>query len=157
MNNGQSTDKRVFIQPFVDDAWSEQCSSIYVFVDNIRPTSHLESVVGVTVEIIVHSKISVISGDGDEILNPEANPNDSDRQGNIVVAWKNRATVLLKSILAELNGFYVDGVGELTLDQNVTPDSKVELNLWNHRSFYGYTVKFNTKLAGVSDNPRFSL
>ena len=90
-DNGESTNKRVFFSPFVDDAWEVQCSSVYIFVDSIDPTDHLRATIGVTVETIVHSKISAIAGDGDPILNPQANPNDSNEQGSIVVPFKNRA------------------------------------------------------------------
>ena len=148
---------RVFLQPFVDDAWSEQCSSIYVYVNGIYPNNLQKSTIDVTIELIVHSKISVINGDGDELTNPEANPNDSTDTGNIVVTMKNRATVLLKSLLAEFNGLYIDGVGFLEFNSEKTKDSRATLNLWNSRSFYGYTITFSTGLSGVSDDPQYSL
>ena len=156
-NNGEPTKMRVFMQPFVDDAWSEQCSSLYVYVSGINPTNLQVSTVDVTVECIVHSKISVINGDGDEITNPDANPNDSNEQGNIVVTSKNRATVLLKSLLAELNGLYIDGIGYLIFNSTMSKNCKAKLNLWNSRSFYGYSITFTTEMSGVSDNPEYSL
>lgn len=112
-DNGSQTNKRLFFAPFIDDAWQEQCSSVYIYVQDITPIDHLRANIGVTVETVTHSKICAIAGDGDKDLNPEANPNDSDAQGNIVVAFKNRATVLLKCVLAELNGLYLDGIGYL--------------------------------------------
>lgn len=120
---------RVFMQPFVDDAWSEQCSSIYVYVNGIYPNNLQLSTVDVTIELIVHSKISVINGDGDELTNPDANPNDSTDKGDIVVTSKNRATVLLKSLLAEFNGLYIDGIGFLEFNSEKTKDCKAKLNL----------------------------
>ena len=151
-NNGEITTKRLFLQPFVDDAWSEQCSSVYVFIDEIHPMDQTRAYIIVTVEAVVHAKISVIAGDGDELTNPQANPNDSDKQGNIVVTMKNRAAVLLKSIIAELNGLYLDGIGYLILDSKVDKTSGVKLSLWNNRSYYGYSIKFAMALSGVSDS-----
>lgn len=155
-DNGQTTDKRVFFAPFIDDAWQEQCSSVYIYVDKIYPVDHLKSIVGIKVEVVVHSKISTINGDGDMELNSDANPNDSDKEGNIVVAFKNRATVLLKCVLAELNGLYLDGIGYLQLNTRLLSDSQAQSNLWNRRAFWGYSVQFAMMLSGVSDSPQHS-
>ena len=151
-HNGEHTTKRLFLQPFVDDAWSEQCSSVYIYVDEIHPSDQTRANVIVTVEAVVHAKISVIAGDGDELINPNANPNDSDEQGNIVVTMKNRATVLLKSIMAELNGLFLDGIGYLLIDNKLDQSTGVKSALWNGRAFYGYSIKFGLKLSGVDDN-----
>ena len=152
-DNGYPTDKRVFLAPFVDDAWDTQCSSVYIFLERIKPTNHTAATVVLTVEIITHSKVAVINGDGDPELNPQANPNDSDASGNIIVPIKNRETVLLKSVLAELNGLYLDGIGYLQMnkfDDGIT--GEVSMPLFNSRSFYGHTVKFVMQLSGVSSS-----
>ena len=154
-DNGQTTDKRVFFAPFVDDAWQEQCSSIYIYVDQIYPVTQGNAVVGVKVEIVVHSKISTINGDGDPDLNPEANPADSE-EGNIVVAFKNRATVLLKSVLAELNGLTLDGIGYLQFNTRLLSESQVKCNLWNNKTFWGYTVTFGINMSGLAEDPQHS-
>lgn len=165
-DNGESTKKRLFFAPFVDDAWQEQCSSVYIYVNNIDYSNHLEATVSVAVETVVHSKISTVVGDGDDVLNPNktdefgnvitygANPNDSDKEGNIVVAFKNRATVLLKCLLAELNGLYLDGVGYLQLNKTIGGGglSSTKLSLWNSRSFYGHHTDFVMKISGVSSS-----
>lgn len=128
-DNGEMTSKRIFFQPFINDAWQEQCCSVYIFVSDIDPFDHTRSNVSVTVETVVHSKICAIAGDGDPELNPEANPNDSDAEGNIIVAYKNRATVLLKCILAELNGLYLDGIGYLQFNSKDKMPGKVSMPL----------------------------
>lgn len=137
--NGQSTGKRVFYAPFVDDAWQEQCSSLYVYVANIYPKDHEVAIIGVNIETVVHSKVSIINGDSDVDFYKnveEVNPNDTglDTEGNNVVAFKNRETVLLKCVLAELNGLYIDGVGYLQLNTRVLPDSNSKNDVWNNRS-----------------------
>ena len=152
-DNGQATSKRVFFAPFIDDAWQEQCSSLYVYVDGVRPVDHIRSVYSVMVEVVVHSKISTINGDGDPFTNPLANPNDSDEEGNIVVAFKNRATVLLKCVLAELNGSYLDDIGYLQLNSRLLTESGVKCNLWNDRAFWGYQAKFAVLSSGASQSP----
>lgn len=220
-DGGTYTTKRFFVQPFVDDAWSEQCSSVYVYVDEIHPTDHIRANIIVTVEVVVHARISTMDGNREQELLPlmsgrvdlenskfyvpyydnrdkawkekeiapdnkhsyfdlpskifynwfgaegfkkieqegyastQYNPNDFDKQGNIVVAKKNRATVLLKSIIAELNGLYLDGIGNLMIDPTLDKDTGAKLSLWNSRSFYGYTIKFATKMGNYSDKPDF--
>jgi len=151
-DNGESVKKRLFLAPFVDDAWQEQCSSVYIYVDRIHYDNHMAATVGVAVETVVHSKISAVVGDGDQVLNPQANPNDSDKEGNIVVAFKNRATVLLKCLLAELNGLYLDGIGYLQANQELDSKSATELSLWNSRSFFGHRTELYMKMSGVSGN-----
>lgn len=164
-DNGYPTDKRVFLAPFIDDAWEVQCSSVYVFVDSVRPVDGMRAIVTLTVEIITHSKVSTINGDGDPISNPDvyvdadgtvdtygANPNDSDEQGSVVVLMKNRETVLLKSILAELNGLYLDGIGYLVFDKIGKETGYVTMPLFNGRPFYGHKVRFLIEVSGISES-----
>lgn len=170
-NNGDPTNKRVFFAPFIDDAWSEQCSSIYIYVEQVLPINHISSTIGVTIETVTHSKISVINGDGDPDLNftevkigndqtttvPLANPNDSTKTGNIVVTVKNRATVLLKCLLAELNGLYIDGVGYLQFNMQMPLLCKATMPLYNRRSFYGHSIIFATNMSNSSTGDDMSV
>ena len=152
-DTGYPTDKRVFLSPFVDDAWAVECSSLYIFVDKIKPIDHTRAAIYVTVETVTHSKISVINGDGDPDLNPDANPNDSDVDNKVIVDIKNRETVLVKSLLAELNGLYLDGIGYLQmnkLDDNVGGD--VSMPLFNSRSYYGHRINFVVEMSGISES-----
>lgn len=149
-DNGEITSKRVFFQPFVNNAWSEECCSVYIFVSDIIPTNHLASFVNVRVETVVHSKICAIAGDGDPILNPEANPNDSNAEGDVIVTFKNRATVLLKSVLAELNGLFLDGIGYLQFNAKDGLTGGVNMPQWINRSYYGHATTFTMALSGFS-------
>ena len=150
-DNGYPTDKRVFLAPFVDDAWDSQCSSVYIFTERIKPINHTTATVIATVEIVTHSKVAIINGDGDPDLNPQANPNDTDIYGNLIVPIKNRETVLLKSVLAELNGLYLDGIGYLQMNKfDDSVSGEVSMPLFNSRSFYGHTIKFVVELSGIS-------
>lgn len=152
-DTGYPTDKRVFLSPFVDDAWAVECSSLYIFVDKIKPIDHTRAAIYVTVETVTHSKISVINGDGDLDLNPDANPNDSDINNEVIVDIKNRETVLVKSLLAELNGLYLDGIGYLQmnkLENDVSGD--VSMPLFNGRSYYGHRINFVIEMSGISES-----
>ena len=151
---GYPTDKRVFLAPFIDDAWDAQCSSAYIFVDKIKPMDHTRAAVVLTVELVTHAKVAVINGDGDPVLNPQANPNDTNEQEQVIVPIKNRETILVKSVLAELNGLYIDGIGYLQLNK-IGSDDKSELGgvtmpLFSSRSFYGHSIKFVVEISGVS-------
>ena len=145
---------RVFLAPFVDDAWKEQGSSLYICVSEICPLDRMNAEVVVNFEVIVHSQTSVVWGNGDPNLNPHANPNDSDAEGNLVVSVKNRATALMKDIIAEFNGLYLDGVGYLYLNDGKKAKGGVKIALWNKGSFYGHRISMVLGMSGVSENPR---
>lgn len=122
--DGKETNKRMFLSPYVDDAWTEQCAHVHIYTDGIFPQNHEVATVNVAIETISHSKIIKVLGDADgrdiNPLLPPPNPNDSDKQGEPVVLYKNRETVLLKSMIAELNGLYLDGVGYFQFNQKQT-------------------------------------
>lgn len=157
-DNGESNEKRIFITPRDADGQVDQCSSVYIYVENIQPENGATSLIGVTIDTSVYTKIGVVAGDGDKDSseNPDwVNPNESNEQGSIVVPIKSRATVLLKCILAELNGLYIDGVGYLTFYgfKNLHPDSKVGFvdMPHNHKeNSHGHRICFGVKMSGIS-------
>lgn len=155
-NNGApdaTKQARVFLAPYVDDAWKEQGSSLYVYVSEIYPLNRSIAEVVVNFDIVVHSQTSVVLGNGDPALNPNANPNDLDKEGNLVVSVKNRATALLKNVLAEFNGIYLDSVGYLYLEDGKKAKGGVKVSLWNRGSFYGHRVSMVLSMSGVSGTP----
>jgi len=159
-DNGESNGKRVFLTPRNDDGQVDQCSSVYIYVENIEPINNTEALVGVTIDTSVYTKIGVIAGDGDKDSseNPEwVNPNESDEQGSVVVPIKSRATVLLKCILALLNGMYLDGIGYLIF--NRFKEIKDDLDVGyvdmphNHReNSHGHRIIFGVIMSGTSDD-----
>lgn len=168
-NNGDASVKRVFMTPYIDDAWDVQSSHFHVYVNSITPVDHIKSVVNIGLETIVHNKISNILGEasdpeteqafregraqaGDQILlSPRAtNPVEIDESG-ILVPYKNRATVMLKSVLAELNGFFVNGVGVFQFNSQLSVSDMSRQYLWNNRNFYGHTTVMSTILSGASE------
>ena len=136
------------MSPYIDDAWEVQSSHLHLYVDTITPKDHLASVVNVRFECIVHNKISNILGDASR-FNTDTNPSEM-HMNEVTTPYKNRATVMLKCVLAELNGVFVNGVGVLQFNQQVSPYSNGKMSLWNSRKFYGYSTVLSTLMSGVS-------
>lgn len=165
--NNDFTNKKVFNQPYIDDAWGEQASRLDIFVKGIEPINHITSRVHICTEIIVHNKINNIYGDGEDfrgfqdLWQPEdntklefrGNPSELDESGQSFIIVKSRATTLLKSILAELNGKFIAGVGKLQHNLQLGNVNVTQQQTWNNRAYFGYSVVFTTILSGVSDSP----
>lgn len=150
-NNGEATKFRVFMTPFVDDAWEQQSSHLHIYVYGINPMSHLTGKVHVCFECIIHNKISNIYGDASE-YNPQTNPVELDSNGNPVTLYKSRATEMLKDIIASLNGEMINGIGVLQFNEELSPYDTAKAALWNSKNFFGYRVIMSTLLSGVSED-----
>ena len=152
-DSGVEGDKRVFLAPFTNDAFTDQCAHLHVYIEGIYPRDHLSAQIIVGVETIVHSKISAITAESDE--DPTANPNDYEtkEKEKQLVCYKNRATVLLKHVLAELNGLYIDGVGNLEFDRRTSMYCSSTYGLWNNRAYYGHLSKLAVVMSGISESP----
>ena len=151
VDTGVSDDKKVFMTPYVDDAWVTQSARLDVFVDSIKPTSNINSQVNIGIEIIVHNKINNIDGDASP-TDPESNPSEI-RNGESIIPYKSRATTMLKSVLAELNGVFIDGVGMLQHNMQINSESKTISKVWNNHAYLGFSVMFSTYINGVSTTP----
>jgi len=149
-NTGETLNKRVFITPYIDDAWTEQTAHIHIYVDALHSPNHIVSNVHVSIETIVHAKVGTILSDVNEA---DANPNDSDINGEPVVLRKNRATVLLKNVLALFNGMNLDGIGQLQFNQSIDPYCVSTQYLWNSRVYYGHLTRMVVKMASASSSP----
>lgn len=149
--DGLSTAKRVFMMPYVDDAWEEQAARLDIFVSGITPKNHVISTVNVTFEILVHNKINNIIGDADG-ESSLTNPTELDSNGDIIIPYKSRATLLLKSVLAEFNGTHVEGIGQLQHNITMNSSSQTLRKVWNNRAYFGYEITLSTLLSGVSES-----
>ena len=150
-NNGESTKFRVFMTPFVDDAWEQQSSHLHIYVYGISPMSHLTGKVHICFECIIHNKISNIYGDPSE-YHPQTNPVELDKDGNPEILYKSRATEMLKDIVTSLNGEMVNGIGVLQFNEDLSPYDTAKAALWNNKNFFGYRVIMSTLLSGVSED-----
>ena len=147
--NGESTQYRVFLSPYTDDGWEEQSSHLHVYVNRIDPIDHLRAKVCINIEIIVHHKISILYGDA-SAYNDQTNPVELDENKEPIILYKNRASELLKDCIADLNGQMVNGVGVLQFNQKNSFNNYAQMNLWNGKKFFGYTISMSTQLSGVS-------
>ena len=136
---------RLFRYPFVEDTITEQCSQIRVYVDSIIPESHLISNVGIAVEVIIHDKIANIINN---LYNEEDEPNNP-TETQPLVTYKNRSTVLLRNVLALLNGADIAGVGKLQFNRQQNGYSQALLGKWNNRNFFGYKVIMGCSMSGT--------
>lgn len=151
-NNGEASIKRVFMTPYIDDAWVEQSSHLHIYVGTIVPENNILSKVNIIVETIVHNKISNIVGDATGDYLATVNPTELDEEENPKILFKNRETVMLKSILAELNGKDVNGVGTLQFNNTLSPYSNSRQYLWNNKTFYGHQTVLATMMSGASSD-----
>lgn len=151
-SNGDASVKRVFMTPFIDDAFTEQCSHIHIYVGPIQPDNNITSKVNIVIETIVHNKISNIMGEatGDDMDN--VNPVELSDDETPITLFKNRETVMLKSIIADLNGRMVNGVGVLQFNRDLSQYDVSKPYLWNNRSFYGHSTTMTTIISGVSED-----
>jgi len=151
-NDTLETGKRVFITPYINDAWTDQSAHLHLYVDALHAPNYVLSNIHVCIETIVHAKIGTILSDVDE---PKGNPNDCDADGVPVVLRKSRATCLLKNVLALYNGMSLDGVGQLQFNQSIDPYCVSTPFTWNSKSYFGHVTRMVIKMAGVSSSPEF--
>ena len=154
-SSGDYTGKRLFITPRSEDAQGDQCSSVYIYLDEITPVNAMESVVTIAIDTCVYTMIGVVSWDYDDLLNPNSNPNEDAREDTILVPYKNRESVLLKSILAELNGLYLDGVGELSFSSFSGVNAKVDRPNQQKDKYFGHHIILTMRISGLSTNPDY--
>ena len=154
-------EKRLFCKPFSDDAVKAECSVLCLYIGEIYPVDATQSVVSLTAEIATHNHVNIVAGEADTIAHPDVtNPNDYYYKNleTPAVQYKSRESVLLKCVLAELNGLFIDGVGyaqfnthKLIEGRNI--GSKVSMSVYDGRSFFGHKIQFNILMSGISDNP----
>lgn len=145
-NNGlNQTNSRLFRYPFVEDTFTEQCSQIRIYVDSIIPENHLVANVGFGVEVIIHNKIANIINN---IYNENDEPNNPTELYPLVT-YKNRSIVLLKSVLALLNGADIAGVGKLQFNIQHNNYAKALMGKWNNRNYFGYKALVSCSMSGA--------
>ena len=142
----QSDDKRVFMQSYIEDRFSVQCSLLKIYVDSIVPINHLLSIVNVGIDIMSHNKIQIVINDSfDELENP-----DTYRQIEEAILYKNRNTLLLKCLLSILNGATVEGVGQFQFNQKLSVFSQSKSGIFDNRQYNGSKNIFAVNMSGVS-------
>jgi len=161
LEESETKEKRLFCKPFSDDAIKDECSVLCFYIGEIYPVDATQSVVSLIAEIATHNHINLVSGEADFVAHPEVtNPNDYYYTDNDVpvVQYKSRESLLLKCVLAELNGLFIDGVGYIQFNTHQQVDgrnvaSKVSMSVYDGRSFFGHKIQFNILMSGISENP----
>lgn len=136
------TDCRVFTFPYIEDNFTEVCSVIKVYMYSVQPVNHLLSTVNIGIDILTHNKVSNVYNDESDIL-------DGGREVEENISTKNRNAIMLKAILATLNGADVEGVGVLQFNKELSDKCQAEMKLSNNRNFYGYTVVLSCQMSGI--------
>lgn len=146
MDSANQEEKRFFRSPFIEDAMTVQCSLIRVYIDSVVPKTHLNSIVNVGFDIVTHNKIINVYNDAcDDLENPELfRPIEQE------VMMKSRNSVILKNLLAELNGLEIAGVGKFQFNQQLSPFSQARLGIFNNNNYMGYKVIIPVMMSGVS-------
>lgn len=130
--NSVSKNYRVFLQPYLDDGFLEECAMIRVYPISIYPDNHLMGTVYIAIETISHVKIVNLMSDDE------------------MAPIKSRETVLLSEIYKTLNGRDVNGVGFLQFNREHGLQDKTLSNIWNNRNFFGHTTVMSVNLASAT-------
>lgn len=142
----EQTNKRVFMQSYLDDAFSTQCSLLKIYIDSVVPVNHLTAIVNVGIDIMSHSKTQIVYNDSmDDIENPETY-----REIEQQIVYKNRNTLLLKCILAELNGADIEGIGQFQFNQKQSVFDQSRSGIFDNKMYNGSKTIFSTQMSGVS-------
>lgn len=63
---------------------------------------------------------------------------------------KSRNSVILKNLLAEINGLEIAGVGKFQFNQQLSVFSQAKLGIFNNKNYMGYKVIVPVMMSGVS-------
>lgn len=123
--NGESIsdNKRVFFQPFTDDAFTEPCALLRVYPVTIIPENSYIGIVDFAIEIMSHVKINQLNN------------------------YSTRILTMLQQVIETLNGVNINGIGNMFFDKKGSYGDVARLNIYNNRNYLGYTVVLSTKTA----------
>ena len=142
----EQTNKRVFMQSYLDDAFTVQCSLLKIYIDSVVPINHLISNVNIGIDIMSHSKTQIVYNDAmDDIENP-----DTYREIESQIVYKNRNSLLLKCILAELNGANIEGIGQMQFNQKASVFNQSRSGIFDNKMYNGSKTIFVVPMSGVS-------
>ena len=143
-------DKRLFRSPHFEDAWTEQCSIIKVYIDSIIPNNTVYATVNYGIDVICHNKIIDIRVPDEELC--QAPPIDIVDGVEYRVEIKSRVDTMVKCVLALLNGADIAGVGKLEFTQQKNRFIQAQYGIWNNRNFEGMKIVMGAGIGTVSEN-----
>ena len=144
--NGDQSTYRVFKQSFIEDAFVEEASLLKFYIDSTIPVNHLVSTVNIGIDIMTHNKMQLVYNDSTDELENE--PLYREIEKNIIT--KNRNSVLLKCLLSEFNGKYVEGVGQLQFNQQLCYYSQARNGIFNNKNYNGFKLLIACQMSGVN-------
>lgn len=150
-DNSHQADKRIFRSPRVEEAWTDECSILKIYVDTIIPKNHLYSVVNIGIDVICNTKII-------NLAVPDTEPNvwideegeEGEEKTPITVMTMSRVTALTQAIISLLNGAAIQGVGKIIFSSQLSIYNKGQYALWNNRNFEGLKLVMGVGMGSVS-------
>ena len=143
-------DKRLFRSPHFEDAWTEQCSIIKVYIDSVIPNNTIYATVNVGIDVICHNKIIDIRVPDDELcLQP---PIDIVDGVEYRIETKSRVESMFKAVVGILNGADVAGVGKLEFTQQKNRFIQAQYGIWNNRNFEGMKIVMGVGMSNISED-----
>ena len=149
-DNITQTDKRIFRSPKLEDAFTEQCSLIKVYVDSIIPQNAFISQVNYGIDVLCHNKIINVKVPNEPIDGVVNNIIIDEVDGiEIKVETKSRVTMLTKAVLCLLNGADIAGIGKLQSNAENFRYNQAQYGLWNNRNYEGMKIVLGSMQSGL--------
>ena len=139
------TNKRIFRSPHMEEAFTEQCSLIKIYIDSIIPQNEYIAQTNYGVEIICHNKIINV-----KVAEEDQTVIDIVDGIEVKVEIKSRVTMLAQAVLSLLNGADIAGVGRLQFNAGNFRYNQAQYGVWNNRNFEGMKIVIGTLQSGLS-------
>lgn len=150
--NGEpnQSEKRIFRSPRLEDAFTEQCTLLKIYIDSIMPQNAYLAQVNYGIDVLCHNKIINVKTNNTNLDGVVNNIIIDEVDGiPIKVQTKSRITVLTKAVLSILNGADIAGVGQLQFNSERFRYNQAQYGLWNNRNFEGMKIVMGALQSGV--------
>lgn len=139
------TNKRIFRSPHMEEAFTEQCSLIKIYIDSIIPQNEYIAQTNYGVEVICHNKIINV-----KVAEEDQTVIDIVDGIEVKVEIKSRVTMLAQAVLSLLNGADIAGVGRLQFNAGNFRYNQAQYGVWNNRNFEGMKIVIGALQSGLS-------
>ena len=139
------TNKRIFRSPHMEEAFTEQCSLIKIYIDSIIPQNEYIAQTNYGVEVICHNKIINV-----KVAEEDQAVIDIVDGIEVKVETKSRVTMLTQAVLSLLNGADIAGVGRLQFNAGNFRYNQAQYGVWNNRNFEGMKIVIGALQSGLS-------
>ena len=139
------TNKRIFRSPHMEEAFTEQCSLIKIYIDSIIPQNEYIAQTNYGVEVICHNKIINV-----KVAEEDQTVIDVVDGIEVKVETKSRITMLTQAVLSLLNGADIAGVGRLQFNAGNFRYNQAQYGVWNNRNFEGMKIVIGALQSGLS-------